>query len=98
MPDWALDLRDELEREFELRYTALVRWVENWTLNDQIFWASMATMIVIGVVVILNMTKGTRLGALRHVASTCALICVTVYIFGMIVNVQAGGMSHVFGR
>ncbi|MEO1643002.1 MAG: hypothetical protein AAFR74_06660 [Pseudomonadota bacterium] len=98
MPDWLLDLREELSREFELRYEMLVRWVENWTLNDQIFWASVSTFLLVGVVVIMNMTKGSRLGALRRVITVCALLSLGVYSFGLIVNVQAGGMSHVFGR
>ncbi|MEM1087044.1 MAG: hypothetical protein AAGH90_04890 [Pseudomonadota bacterium] len=96
MPDWVIDIRDELSRELEMRYELLVRWVENWTLNDKIFWASISTILVVGVVVILNITKGSRLGAFRYVTSLCAIICLGVYTIGVLGNMEAGAMSYIF--
>ncbi|MEM1035290.1 MAG: hypothetical protein AAGI14_00885 [Pseudomonadota bacterium] len=98
MPEWLQTFFDRMIRDLEFRYEMLVRWVNNWTINDHIFWASVSTVLIVGVVVIMNLTKGSRLGALRHVTSACALVAICVYGFGLMVNIQAGGMSHVFGR
>lgn len=98
MPDWVLDIRDELSKEFGLRYEMIVRWVENWTVNDKIFWASVATLIVVGGIVILNMTRGSRMGALRKITTVFALCFLVAYGFGISTGISAGGMSYLFGR
>lgn len=98
MPDWLLDIRDELSKEFSIRYDIVVRWVEAWTINDKIFWASMVTLVVVGGIVILNLTKGSRLGALRQVMTAFALCFLVAYAFGLSTGISSGGMSFVFGR
>lgn len=98
MPEWLQTFFDRMIRDLEFRYEMLVRWVNNWTINDHIFWASVSTVLIVGVVVIMNLTKGSRLGALRHVTSACALVAICVYGVGLMANIQGGGMSHVFGR
>jgi len=98
MPDWLLDIHDELSKEFIVRYDLIAQWVENWTINDKIFWASMATLLVVGAVVILNMTKGSRLGALRQILTCFALCFLVAYGFGLSTGISSGGLSFVFGR
>lgn len=98
MPNWLLDIYDELSKEFRVRYDLIAQWVENWTINDKIFWASMATLLVVGAVVILNMTKGSRLGALRQVLTSFALCFLVAYGFGLSTGISSGGLSFVFGR
>jgi len=98
MPDWFEDIQRVVQDEFVLRYDMVARWVENWTINDKIFWASMATLLVVGAVVILNLTKGSRLGALRQVLTSFALCFLVAYGFGLSSGISSGGLSFIFGR
>lgn len=94
----ARDILDDFLDEAAVRYEMTARWVGDWTVNDKIFWASVATLIAVGGILILSMTKGSRMGALRQVLTSVALCCIIAYGFGVSTGISGGGMSFVFGR